>query len=112
MTKTLVICGVVSLSILAGLVIALVGVFWGSFRANLVPENISQGIAIHQEGLPTLQVELEKTITAAPAPVMNQSGLAGAMGGTHVKVTSSGAQEVLLPMPQLADGQVPLCYFI
>lgn len=111
MKKALVICGVVSLGILAGLAIALAGVFW-AFQANLVPDNISQGIAIQQEGLPTLQVELSKTITDAPAQAMKQSGLAGAMGGTHVKVTSGGAQEVLLPIPQLADGQVPICYFI
>ena len=43
---------------------------------------------------------------------MKSSGLAGAMGGTRVKVTSSDPQEILLPIPQLTGGQVPVCYFI
>src|SRR5262249_51556051 len=43
---------------------------------------------------------------------MKNSGLAGAMGGARVRVFSGEAQEVLLPIPQLADGQVPICYFI
>jgi hypothetical protein len=67
---------------------------------------------IHQEGLAGLQSELAKSITSAPAQVMKTSGLAGAMGGAHVKVFAGEPQEVLLPIPQLADGQVPLCYFI
>jgi len=44
--------------------------------------------------------------------MMSGSGLAGAMGGAHLKLLSDEPQEVLLPLPQLADGQVPLCYFI
>jgi hypothetical protein len=43
---------------------------------------------------------------------MRGSGLAGAMGGARVQVTSTDPQEVILPIPQLAGGQVPLCYFI
>jgi len=43
---------------------------------------------------------------------MKASGLAGAMGGARVKVTSTDPQEVILPIPQLAGGQVPLSYFI
>ena len=58
------------------------------------------------------QADLEKTIGSAPAQVMEQSGLAGAMGGAHVRVVAAASQEVLLPIPQLADGQVPLCFFI
>jgi hypothetical protein len=43
---------------------------------------------------------------------MKNSGLAGAMGGARVSVSSGDPQEVLLPIPQLADCQVPICYFI
>jgi hypothetical protein len=70
------------------------------------------GVAIRQAGLAGPQTELEKRITAAPARVMKSSGLAGAMGGAHLQVTSGDPQEVLLPIPQLADGQVPIGYFI
>jgi hypothetical protein len=70
------------------------------------------GAAIRQDGLAGPQADLEKRITSAPARVMKKSGLAGAMGGAHVLVTSGDAQEILLPIPQLADGQVPVSYFI
>ena len=43
---------------------------------------------------------------------MEKSGLAGVMGGVHLKVISTDPQELRLPIPQFADGQVPLCYFI
>jgi hypothetical protein len=68
--------------------------------------------SIRQDGLAGLQAELGKSITSAPARVMKNSGLAGTMGGARVKVLSGEPQEVLLPIPQLADGQVPICYFI
>jgi Transglutaminase-like superfamily len=112
MKKKLATYVILSIGILLGLAGALVGVFWGQFRANMVPENISKGIAIQQEGIAGLQLELSTRITSAPARVMNQSGLAGVMGGAHVKLSSGDPQEILLPIPQLADGQVPLCYFI
>jgi len=70
------------------------------------------GVAIRQDGLAKAQADLEKRIDAAPAQVMEKSGLAGVMGGAHVQVISTDPQEALLPIPQLADGQVPLCYFI
>jgi RNA polymerase sigma factor (sigma-70 family) len=70
------------------------------------------GTAIRQDGLARRQADLEKRIKSAPARAMKQSGLAGAMGGAHVEVLSAKAQEILMPMPQLADGQVPLSFFI
>ena len=33
-------------------------------------------------------------------------------GGARVRVLSDKPQEVLLPIPQLADAQVPLAYFV
>jgi Transglutaminase-like superfamily len=69
-------------------------------------------VAIRQDGLAKPQADLEKRISSAPAHVMERSGLAGAIGGAHVQVVAAGPQEVLLPIPQLADGQVPLCFFI
>jgi len=43
---------------------------------------------------------------------MSQSGLVGALGGAHVKLLTAGNHEIHLPMPQLADAQVPVCYYI
>jgi hypothetical protein len=99
---------------LVGLAGALVGGYWGTFPAstNVVPENISPGVSVRQDGLVGPHAELDKALTAAPAAVMKQSGLAGIMGGVHLKLTSGSPQEVMLPIPQLTDGQVPVCYFI
>jgi hypothetical protein len=41
---------------------------------------------------------------------MNGSGLAGVMGGIHLQVLKSGFYDVLFPLPQLADCQVPVYY--
>jgi predicted esterase len=70
------------------------------------------GPVLRQDGLAGPHAELEKRITSAPARAMKQSGLAGATGGARVRVISTDPQEVLLPIPQLADGQVPVCYFL
>ena len=69
-------------------------------------------VVIRQDDLEKTQADLEKRINSTAAQVMEKSGLAGAMGGAHVQVVSTDSQEILLPIPQLADGQVPLCYFI
>lgn len=95
-----------------GLAGALVGCFGEQPPGGLIPENLSRGVAIAPESLPALQAELSKTITSAPARTMKQSGLAGAMGGAHVRLTSGDPQEILLPMPQLVDGQAPLSFAI
>jgi hypothetical protein len=70
------------------------------------------GVAIRQEGSADRQAALAKRITSAPARAMQGGGLAGAMGGAHVQVTTDAPQEILLPIPQLTGGQVPVCDFI
>jgi hypothetical protein len=112
--KKLAIGMIVTVSVVVGLAGAFVGGYWGALQTNtpVVPDKLSPGVAIRQEGLAGPQAELGKTITTAPAKVMNQSGLVAAMGGARVKLSSSDPQEVFLPIPQLADGQVPICYFI
>jgi Transglutaminase-like superfamily len=98
----------VAIAILAGLTGALVA----DLPADELPKADSKGVAIRPDGLAEPQAELEKRITSTPAGVMKASGLAGAMGGARVKVTSTEPQEIILPVPQLAGGQVPLSYFI
>jgi hypothetical protein len=89
-----------------GVVVMLIGAGSAQEKAR------NKGKIIRQDGLARLQAELAKRIKSAPARVMKKSGLAGAMGGAHVKVFSDKPQTVLMPIPQLADGQVPICYFI
>ncbi len=79
---------------------------------NPGPQGLSQGIVIQQEGMQASQEELAEKITAAGTEVMNQSGLVGAAGGVHVKLLKTDEHEILLPLPQLSDGQVPLSFYI
>jgi hypothetical protein len=94
------------------ILVGLSGALAGDLPADERPRADSNGVAVRQDGLAGPQAELEKRITSAPARVMKACGLAGAMGGARVKVTATDPQEILLPVPQLAGGQVPLSYFI
>lgn len=76
------------------------------------PGKISEGVAVQTDGLAELQAELAKAITSAPAKVMKAPGLAGAAGEMHVRVLADKPQEVLLPIPQLTEGQVPIALFV
>jgi Transglutaminase-like superfamily len=111
--KRVLIFVIVAASVLGGLAGSLAGFYWGAFQSNpnVVPANISRGVVVRQDGLAGPHAELDKAIKAA-AGIMKQSGLAGATGGAHLKLASGSPQEVILPIPQLADGQVPVCYFI
>ncbi|MCF7673787.1 MAG: hypothetical protein K9M97_00465 [Akkermansiaceae bacterium] len=81
-------------------------------RNKGVPENVSPGIVIEQPGLVTLEGQIPKAVTAAPPRVMKGGGLVGALGGARVKLLAAGPHEVLLPMPQLTETQIPVCYAI
>jgi hypothetical protein len=71
-----------------------------------------KGIALTQHGLGGPRAELTRRIDASPTRVMKSSGLAGAMGGARVRILAATPQSILLPIPQLTEGQVPLSYFI
>jgi len=43
---------------------------------------------------------------------MEEGGLVGALGGARVKLLKAGTHELLLPMPQLTETQIPVCYAI
>ncbi len=77
-----------------------------------VSQVFSQGTVIMQEGMESSEKELASSVMAAPASIMNRSGLVGALGGAHVKLFKAGEHEILLPLPQFADSQVPLCFYI
>ncbi len=89
-----------------------IGASHGYARDDKPSKDVASGVVLQREGLAAEQIKLAKVIAAAPDKAMKQCGLAGAMGELHVRVTSSTPQMVLLPMPQLTDGQVPICYAI
>jgi len=53
---------------------------------------------------------IKTVLDAVPPRAMQGSGLAGAMGGVNLKAHQVGTYDVLLPLPQLADGQAPVFY--
>ncbi|MCG3177969.1 MAG: hypothetical protein BIFFINMI_00292 [Phycisphaerae bacterium] len=112
MKSKVLIYGLASLGVCLGVAGALVGVFWG-FASSPIPRPVlSPGVVVTAVVDPGLQAELEKTIASATARRTTRSGLSAALGGTHLKVSSAKPVEVLLPIPQLADAQVPICLFL
>lgn len=87
-------------------------VFTGCSSETVISQELSTGIFIKQEGMEALHEELVASVTSGTAKVMMQPGLVAVQGGAHVKLLKAGTNEILLPLPQLADGQVPICYFI
>lgn len=55
---------------------------------------------------------IEAAASAVPPEAMQGSGLAGAMGGVHLQSRQTGSYGVRLPLPQMIDGQTPVCYAV
>jgi hypothetical protein len=72
----------------------------------------SVGVALQTEKSAEHHAALVKRIDSAPAAVMKNHGLAAALGGAKVSVTSSRPQEILIPIPQMVNGQIPVSYFV
>lgn len=87
-------------------------VLGGCGAQNPSPQNLSPAVVIKQQGMDALHEELAATVTSAIAGTMTKPGLVGALGGVRVKLLETGTHEVLLPLPQIVDGQVPVCYYI
>ena len=77
-----------------------------------VTQDLSPGVVIHQPDMQTLHKALVDHITTDPKVTIGHAGLVAARGGARLKLLKPGMQQVLLPLPQLTDGQVPLCYYI
>ncbi len=90
----------------------MLGAFCGCRPQVSVRPILSEGAVIRQQGMGALQEELARKVTAGTAKAMSQPGLVGALGGAHVRLLTTGTHEILLPLPQLADSQVPVCYYI
>ena len=84
----------------------------GCHGADGPPGKLTEGVAIQTAGLAERQAELAKVVTSAPAGPMKGPGLAAAAGGMHLRVLADKPQEVLLPIPQLNEGQVPIALFV
>lgn len=77
-----------------------------------IVQELSPGTVIRQEGMNDLHDELAERINSAPPESMKEPGLVGALGGIRVKLLQTGPQQVLLPLPQAMDGQVPLTFCV
>jgi hypothetical protein len=83
-----------------------------AFAAPVLAAEPAKDVPLDTAGLAARQAELAKLVTAAPPKPMTAAGLVGAAGGARVRVSADKAQEVLLPIPQLTDGQVPIAFYI
>lgn len=108
-------CNCASYSTAASWAVALIGLGLGLSGCSMphaVPADVPSGTRIDQQGLEASHAALVADLTSgAPATIAN-SGLVGAIGGARIKFINSGPQELILPLPQRADGQVPLSFFI
>lgn len=73
---------------------------------------LSAGIAIEQSDPVRLHEQSAEAVTSAPASTLKSGGLVGILGGAEVKLLKAGAHEVLLPIPQLTETQIPVSYAI
>jgi len=62
------------------------------------------------QGNPDIAGRIRAVEASIPPRAMRGSGLAGAMGGVHLKAQRAGSYGVRLPLPQMADGRTPVCY--
>jgi hypothetical protein len=76
------------------------------------PGDLSPGIVIQQSHPDELQDQTTKAVASAPPKTMKGGGLVGVLGGARVRLLKAGTHEVLLPLPQLTETQIPVCYAI
>lgn len=81
-------------------------------RSEVTPEKLSAGIIMEQSELVQVQEQATEAVTSAPASTMKRAGLVGILGGAQVRLLKAGTHEVLLPMPQLTETQIPVSYAI
>jgi hypothetical protein len=92
--------------------LVLLGLGPGCSRQNGDPVGLSHAVALDQTAVVSLQAQTVAAVGSAPTRAMDGAGLAGVLGGVRVKFLKPGTHEVILPVPQLADTQIPVCYAI
>lgn len=70
------------------------------------------GVSIDREGMASVHRQLNAAIEAAPKEPMQTPGLVGSQGAARVRLVRSGTHDVLLPIPQLLESQVPVIFCI
>ncbi|NLF39102.1 transglutaminase domain-containing protein [bacterium] len=68
------------------------------------------GVLVSPAGKTSVTEAIKAVETAVPLRTMQSSGLAGAMGGVRLNAFRAGSYDVRLPLPQMIDGQTPVCY--
>jgi hypothetical protein len=70
----------------------------------------ASGVTMSPAGSTGIPEAIRAVESAVSPKAMQGSGLAGAMGGVHLKGQRAGSYGVRLPLPQMIDGQTPVCY--
>ena len=74
--------------------------------------DVSPGISLERTTMHPLHEQTVTAITSAPPKVMSGTGLVGVQGGVRVKVLKAGNHEILIPLVQVTDTQIPVTYTI
>lgn len=98
--------------IIQAILMAAFGGFAGCSSETAISQEASAGVVIKQPRMDELHEDLVAAMKAATAKVMTKPGIVGVQGGAHVKLLNSKLQEIRLPLPQLSDEQVPICFAV
>jgi len=72
--------------------------------------NAAAGVLMSPSGNAGIPEAIRAVEAEVPPRTMQGSGLAGAMGGVHLKAQRAGSYDVRLPLPQMMDGRTPVYY--
>ncbi len=86
--------------------------FYSCSGDNSGTADISQGILIDSGAMKTAKNELLSIIPAHESLPPKGPGLALAMGGAHLRILKEKYSEVIITMPQITNGQVPVAYAV
>ena len=99
-------------SLCTSTLVVLLSLIGGCGFESGIAQDLSPAVTIESEGMDALHDALVSKISSADNGTMTGPGLIAGMGGARVKLLKSGTQSVMMPLPQMTGGQVPICYFI
>jgi hypothetical protein len=96
-----------------------IGIFWnlviavtGCSAQDSIPEAPSRGVVIQPKEWGALHEDLAERIKKSNSNTMTGPGMVGGLGGARFKLVTTGTHIVTMPLPQMVDGQVPVCFCI
>lgn len=99
-------------SLCTSTLVVLTSFLGGCSAESGIAQDLSPAVVIRSERMDALHDKLVSKISSTNNGAMTGPGLIAAMGGVRVKLLKAGTHYVMMPLPQMTDGQVPVSYFI